>query len=140
MSRKIIQLEPVLLVIDEPESNPDRVTLGGVKPVGIAQVSDKGDELGFATVQVSRSINRQPRYTDEKKAYRHAIRRFETTIFPNMPGYKYCSGCGEWVKNEGFSPRPDTTDKMASHCKECRAEHARMMYWHKKHTALPMAA
>lgn len=140
MSRKILQLEPVLIVIDEPESNPDRITLGGVKPVGIPQVSDKGVVLGSSTIQVSRSISRKPHMVDEQKAYRHAIRRFETTVFPNMPGYRYCSGCGEWVSEKGFSPRADSRAGFASHCKECRAEHARKMYWAAKHTALPMAA
>lgn len=140
MARKIIQFLPELIVIDEPEPNPDRVTLGGTKSIGIIQVNDKGSLLGTTSVQVSRSISRQPRMTDEKKAYRHAMRRFETTVFPNMPGYKYCSGCGDWVILKGFTADKRNRDGYQSHCKECHAAHEKMMYWHRKHTAIPMAA
>lgn len=137
MARKILQLNPVLIVIDEPERNPDRVTLGGVKSVGIPQVGDKGETLGAATVQVSRSISRKPHYPDEEKIYRHAVRRFETTVFPNMPGYKWCSACGEWVSVKGYSEDKRNRDGYQTQCKECRAAHARLMYWHQKNTATP---
>lgn len=134
-----IQINPIIY-LDTPEPDPDKITLGGVKPIGVSQHADDGELLGAATVQVSRSTKRKPRYVDEEKVYRHAVRRFETTIFPNMPGYKYCSACGEWVSIKGYSPNTGNKDGLQSWCKECRAQHARYMYWQQKNTAPAKAA
>lgn len=109
-----------------PEHNPDMITIGGVIYKDILQYDDEGKELGVASVQFSHSINRTPRLLntagDEKK------RRFEVSSFANVPGFKWCSCCGEWVEVKGFSPNDDNRDGLQSHCKDCRNKHAKKTY------------
>ncbi len=125
-----------VIYLDEVKDTPDRITLGKVKTIAVEQ--DGGEQV---IVQISKGmISRQPRATDEKKAYAREMRRFETTIYPNKPGFKYCSACGEWVKNNGFREDKRNRDRLQSHCLECQAARARFIYWQKKYTAIPMAA
>ena len=125
-----------VIYLTEVKDTPDRITLNKVKTLPVEQ--DGGEK---AVIQISKGmISRQPHATDEKKAYTKEMRRFETTVYPNKPGFKYCTQCGEWVSMKGFSPKSDNRDGLHSHCKECRAEHERMMYWRRKHTGIPMAA
>jgi hypothetical protein len=133
-----------IIYLDDPPDYPDRITLGGVKPFGVPTVSDDGKRKESSVIQVSRGmLSRQPRMTDEAKAIRRE-RRFGTTIIPGVKGYKWCSACGDWVEVKGFSEDRRNHDGYQNHCKECRAAHARMVYWHQKNSAppakLPMAA
>lgn len=125
-----------IIYLDEVKDTPDRVTLNKVKTIPVEQ------DGGLSTVvQISKGmISRQPHATDGNKAYAKEMRRFETTIYPNKPGFKYCTQCAEWVSIKGFSPKSDNRDGLHSHCKECRAEHERLMYWNRKHTAIGKAA
>lgn len=53
-------------------------------------------------------------------------------------GKKWCSACGEWVDKSKYSEDRRNRDGLQPHCKVCRAEHARRMYWLKKDSAVAM--
>jgi hypothetical protein len=96
-------------------------------------VEQAGFKPPYAWVTTSRVINRNPALQDAEAAMVRAINAAKRTIiYPNQPGYRYCSGCAEWVAVENFSPKATMHDKLHSHCKPCRARHAKRMYWLQK--------
>ena len=110
----------------------DRVTLD-TKPFYVPQ--EDGRPNPFAEIIGSRVWQRQPRLLETPiPRWRGAI------IFPNQPGKKWCSVCGDWIDKQQFSPKADTFDKLHPYCKACRARHARRMYWAAKETAVQKVA
>ena len=115
----------------------DRVSLGGVKTVSVGGEDRHNPTISI--VQTGRSIKRQPRDMYNPP---NVIDIFD--INPNIrmipAGKKWCSACGDWVDRKGFSEDPRNHDGLQSHCKSCRAEHARKIYWAAKETGIQKAA
>ena len=115
----------------------DRVSLGGVKPVQVGSQDTHNPEI--SVIQTGRSIRRQPRDMYNPP---NIIDIFD--INPNIrmipAGKKWCSACGDWVDRKGFSEDRRNHDGLQSHCKSCRAEHARKMYWAAKESGIQRAA
>lgn len=127
--RNVIVLEP------EPKGSPDRLTIAGVKAVNV--FNDAGELSG--AVQISHGmVSRAPKLPASGQPDKK--RRFETTPYPNVPGYKWCSHCDEWVIKDGFGADNRNRDKLKSWCQECLAAHRKYIRWQEKHTAIPMAA
>ena len=94
---------------------------GGTKPYWIAQ--EDGKPNPSVEIEGSRIWWRQPRPLDA------VIRRQKTIIYPNQPGYKWCSHCAEWVERLNFAENKSLRDGLQKWCRPCANRHARRMYW-----------
>lgn len=115
----------------------DYVSRAGVVPKAVGS-EDRQNPL-VSVVQVQMGGNRKPKDPNNPP---NVIDLFDLNSYikPSPKGKKYCSHCGEWVKFEGFSADARNWDGLQSHCKYCRAEHARKIYWAAKHTGVQQAA
>lgn len=130
---------PPISIFEDDEYFVDRLSLSGTKAFKVLETAEPNPQV--KVVQVSRGMpDRKPIWLDEKKAFRKAIKEFEPTIYPAQVGKKWCCNCDNWVNLDGFSPKATSRDGLQSHCKGCRAEHARMIYWAAKHTAPQIVA
>lgn len=128
-----------------PKSNGDNgkyldyVSRAGVKAVAVGS-EDKHNPL-MTVVQAQLGGSRQPRdYYNPPNVI--DIWELNPHINKIPQGKKWCSACGEWVDKVKFSEDQRNRDGLHSHCKVCRADHARRLYWLKKQdaVAMPIAA
>lgn len=96
----------------------------GTKPITVEQVTGNGKP--YAEVFSSRVWSHEPQPLDKP------IPRFKPLIFPNQPGKKMCSWCGDWREFKHFSGDKRNRDGLQSQCKFCHAERERKRYWERK--------
>lgn len=118
------------LPVYEPEPSDfgddyiDYVSMNGVKAY---VTSTNGVDPQTSIVQTGRGSQRQP--YDLYAVPDTTPASFEPEISLVPKGKKYCSGCGEWVKFEGFTEDKRNRDGLQSHCKSCHAAREREAYW-----------
>lgn len=103
----------------------DCITLGGKHSIMVPQ--EDGNWPPFASVQASNTVNRDPsrHLVSDDRLLRMAA---QPQVREQVPGYKWCSNCGDLVKAEGFSLDPHSRDGRHTICKTCRNEQARRWY------------
>ena len=110
-------------------TDDDAVTVRGfdadlvVTHYGTMMIEQEGGFTAF--VKGSLGFRRDPRLSGFTELLERLTEQ-RPAITPPPPGMKWCSG-GHWVEVAGFSPDPRNRDGLHSHCKACRAEHARRM-------------
>lgn len=118
------------IIIDRPpvdEYGLDSITTK-VRTISVYQGIIEGHHE-FAVVQKSGRSSRKPFEVNEFAHLIRSLRHFEPTIFAAPEGCAYCSNCGEWRKNDRFSPNKYNSNGLQSWCKQCRNDQARRMYW-----------
>lgn len=123
----------IIIELFDDDSMVD-VVVGKPKDIPVWQAIDPDDPIAW--VQASQITHRDPRIDDDETI--RLMRRLQgvgESIIPIPEGKKFCSCCGDWVKTDAFSPNKSNRDGLHSHCKLCRADHARKMYWEGKQAA-----